>query len=198
MNAVVKANNETREKLIEVGVRVILEKGYNAAGLQEILSEAKVPKGSFYYYFKSKEDFCIAIINHYVTEYTQNSLSTLFVHSISARKRLISFFTAERNYYNEQQCLQGCLVVKLITEMSQTSVPIRIELQKAIEIWVKALSACLSDGIDTGEFKQIKSPDFMADYIHSAWMGALTRMQVTESIKPLDIFLEFLTQQISN
>ncbi|MDP4093660.1 MAG: TetR/AcrR family transcriptional regulator [Bacillota bacterium] len=189
--------SDTKTKLIEVGVKIILEKGYHAAGLMEILSEAKVPKGSFYHYFKSKEDFCIAIINYYSSEYIEKSLSSLLIKTMSARERILLFFNNERNYYLRQQCKQGCLVVKMITEMSQVSTPIRIELQNGINIWLKALASCIKEGIDAGEIKAIKSPEFMAEYIHSAWMGALTRMQVYESVQPLDNFMEFLIQQIS-
>jgi TetR/AcrR family transcriptional repressor of nem operon len=188
--------SDTRERLIEVGVKIILGKGYHAAGLQEILLEANVPKGSFYHYFKSKEDFCIAIIDHYIEEYNEKSLSNLSAPSMTAKQRLLLFFTGERDYYLGQQCLQGCLVVKLITEMSQVSAPIRLRLKSGIDIWVRALAACIRDGVEAGEFQPLQSPEFMADYIHSAWIGALVRMQVTESIEPLNIFISFLEQQL--
>jgi hypothetical protein len=71
-----------------------------------------------------------------------------------------------------------------------------LKLQNGIETWVKALAASIKDGIDSGEFKLVKSPEYMADFIHSAWIGALTRMQVSQSIQPLDIFIDFLTKEI--
>ena len=52
----------TKEKLIKTGAKMMLAKSYHAVGIQEILTEVNVPKGSFYYYFDSKEAFGIAII----------------------------------------------------------------------------------------------------------------------------------------
>src|SRR5271155_2592862 len=50
----------TREKLLHSAVRLFHEFGYNGTSVQDIVSEARVPKGSFYNYFKSKEDIAIA------------------------------------------------------------------------------------------------------------------------------------------
>src|SRR5258708_30856439 len=47
----------TRDHLLEVGLRRIHSVGYAATGVKEILDEAEVPKGSFYHYFASKEAF---------------------------------------------------------------------------------------------------------------------------------------------
>ena len=51
-----------RDDLIRVGRDLIVRQGFNATGLSDILTTAGVPKGSFYYYFESKEDFGLAII----------------------------------------------------------------------------------------------------------------------------------------
>jgi TetR/AcrR family transcriptional repressor of nem operon len=126
-------NMNVKTKLIEVGTRIILEKGYNASGLQQILSEADVPKGSFYYYFESKEDFCISIINYYIDEYRNNNLSLLMDQSISPYDRLNQYFSNEIDYYTTKNCEHSCLIVKLIVEMSNLSSTIRNELQRGVK-----------------------------------------------------------------
>ena len=55
----------TRQKILEVGAEIIHLKGYNHTGLQEILQAAGVPKGSFYNYFKNKEDFGLQVIDFF-------------------------------------------------------------------------------------------------------------------------------------
>lgn len=188
--------NEVKITLIETGAKAILEKGYHAVGLQEILSEAKVPKGSFYYYFKSKEDFCIAIIAHYIELYAERHLYVLYDQSITARERLLLFFSQERQYYLGKQCKEGCLLAKLNLEMSRLSLPIRVKLQHGIDGWIRTIASCLKAGVDAGEFQVFQSPEIMAELIYAAWTGAITRMQVTQSVNSLDIFIEYLAQQI--
>ena len=59
----------TREHLIDVGLRLVQEKVYQASGLLEILKEAGVPKGSFYHHFPSKESFAEEVIQRYLHEF---------------------------------------------------------------------------------------------------------------------------------
>ena len=55
-----------RENLLNQGVALFMEQGYHGTGLQEILDAVSVPKGSFYNYFGSKEDFGAEVIQHYI------------------------------------------------------------------------------------------------------------------------------------
>ena len=58
---------DTKNKLLQIGAKYVHLKGFNNTGLQEILKEAKVPKGSFYFYFKSKEEFGLEIIDVFLS-----------------------------------------------------------------------------------------------------------------------------------
>jgi AcrR family transcriptional regulator len=55
-NRPVMANPSTREQLLQVGLLAFHQHGYTATGIQEILESAKIPKGSFYHHFGSKEE----------------------------------------------------------------------------------------------------------------------------------------------
>src|SRR3984957_11028955 len=58
-------SSSTRNRLIDVGLELMRRHGYGATGLQELLSAAGVPKGSFYHHFASKEEFTTAVIERY-------------------------------------------------------------------------------------------------------------------------------------
>lgn len=187
---------DARTNLIEVGAKAFMAKGYHAVGLQEILAAAGVPKGSFYYYFHSKEDFCIAAIDHYISLYAEKHLPVLLDNARSARDRLLTFFAQERAYYLEKECQHTCLLAKLTMEMSLLSEPIRERLQQGMNGWIRAIAACLAEGGAAGEFRLFQPPDVTAEFLYAAWMGAITRMQATRSIKPLEIFIAFATREI--
>ena len=53
-----------REAIIASGAELMLRKGYHGTGVQEIVDGANVPKGSFYHYFNSKEDFVVSAMEH--------------------------------------------------------------------------------------------------------------------------------------
>lgn len=56
---------KSKEQLIECAARLFLEKGYNATGINEIISSAGLSKGSFYFYFSSKKDLAISVAEYY-------------------------------------------------------------------------------------------------------------------------------------
>src|ERR1700733_12215279 len=92
MNTVLKSNN-TRLALLESGISIMLEKGYNNTGISEVLISVGVPKGSFYHYFDSKEDFALAIISHTHELYAQNMARIFGDRSLTAIERLKKYFS---------------------------------------------------------------------------------------------------------
>ena len=55
----------TREEIVQAGLKCLVEKGFNAVGVQEITDAAGVPKGSFYNHFESKEALGVEIVERY-------------------------------------------------------------------------------------------------------------------------------------
>ncbi len=185
-----------RQHLIETGAKAFMTKGYHAVGLQEILAAAQVPKGSFYYYFRSKEDFCIAIIDHYIRLYAERHMAVLLDRARPAQDRLLDFFAAEKTYYRQQQCQHSCLLAKLAMELSLLSESIRAELQRGMNGWIGTVAACLADGVAAGEFTLFQPPETTAEFFYAAWAGAITRMQATQTLAPLDTFIAFAAREI--
>ena len=60
--------NTTRDDIIRVGLEILGEKGFNSCGIDAVLKSAKIPKGSFYYYFPSKEEFGLAVLDLYAVQ----------------------------------------------------------------------------------------------------------------------------------
>ena len=71
-----KKGEESRQRLIECAAELFWKNGYSATGISEILKQTGLPKGSFYFYFKSKDDLAAA-----VTEYYQKILLEQFQSS---------------------------------------------------------------------------------------------------------------------
>ncbi|NMC22770.1 MAG: TetR/AcrR family transcriptional regulator, partial [Serratia sp.] len=62
-------SNDVRDHILATGQRIMAAKGFSAVGLNEILKDAGVPKGSFYHYFGSKEAFGADILARYFEDY---------------------------------------------------------------------------------------------------------------------------------
>ncbi|MBI1840499.1 MAG: TetR/AcrR family transcriptional regulator [Verrucomicrobia bacterium] len=56
---------ETKRKLVDAGVKLMRERGYNATTVDDICGEAGLTKGGFFHYFKSKDDIARAALTHF-------------------------------------------------------------------------------------------------------------------------------------
>jgi len=85
------SHQTVREKLIWCGTALLTEKGFNSTGIEEILKQVNVPKGSFYHYFKNKEGFGEAVINNYADYFSRKLEKHLGDESLPALLRLQNF-----------------------------------------------------------------------------------------------------------
>jgi len=57
-----------RQRIVEVADRLFYEQGYNSTSFSDIAREAEIPRGNFYYYFKSKDDILEGVIERRIEE----------------------------------------------------------------------------------------------------------------------------------
>ncbi len=181
-----------REEIIRRGAALIHRKGYNASGLQEILEKAKVPKGSFYFYFKSKEEFGSAVIDYFAEILAgafSHCLTDQSLHPAERLEKLLDTFEAG---YREKGYTLGCPIGNLALEMSDTSDLLRARINAAIGMILTSLESCLREARDDGSLLRDIDPCEAARFIFQGFEGALLHMKVSRSAEPLRIFKKFL------
>lgn len=186
----------TIENILEIGTNLILQKGYNHVGLQEILKTANIPKGSFYHYFKSKEDFGIKVIQYY----SKNSLDILETYlsdqTKTPKERIISFFTDMRNVYQQKSYNEGCLLGNCSLELSDLSDAFSQAIASEFALWQTKIENCVAEGQETKMIKNDESAEDMANYILTTWEGSLLRMKSAKSGESIDVFIHYLSKYI--
>jgi len=163
--------NDTRQHILDTGYQLIVAKGFTSVGLSQLLKHADVPKGSFYHYFKSKEQFGEALIDDYFSGYKQR-IETLFSNvELSGYERMLSYWT---RWVEQTQGICGaekCLVVKLSSEVSDLSEPMRLALLKGADDLVSAIESCLEAGKQDGSIK-VNDCQEAARNLYQLWLGA--------------------------
>lgn len=177
-----------RERLLDQGVSLIKERGYHGTGLKEILDAVQIPKGSFYNYFGSKEEFGAEVIRHYIEPFIRQLHGHLANPEVDA-------LTAVRNYFDEliaelerQHFKGGCLLGNLMGEIGDTSELCRDSLRSALHRYRDLLQTGLERAQNQGGVRVDKSSHAMADVLVDAWQGALLRMKIEQSVAPLKAF----------
>ena len=174
-----------RESLLNQGVTLFMGQGYHGTGLQEILDAVNVPKGSFYNYFNSKEDFGADVIQHYIGPF----ITQLAVHLDNSDTDALG---AIRGYFNEliaelekNEFKGGCLLGNLMGELGDSSQVCQQSLQAAVRRYQQLLQLGLEKAQQQGTVRLDKSAEEMADLLINAWQGALLRMKIEKSSTPV-------------
>ncbi len=181
---------ETRQSLIKVGTDVIGSHGFNPTGLNTVLKTAGVPKGSFYYYFASKEDFGLAIIDEFAIAYNEKIASFLSDTKVSPLQRIRNYLQNGLETISEGKCKRGCLIGTLGQELSSQNETFRVRLDQVFEGWKQQFSLCLQAAIDCGELAEDNDIHQLAEFLLSGWQGAILRAKMNSSVAPLQAFID--------
>ena len=186
---------ENREKLLEKGLMLLSEHGYHGTGIKEILDAVQVPKGSFYNYFGSKEEFCAEIIRHY-----EENLSDLWDAHFAqaggdALTGLNEVFAMVIQSYEMSGYKPGCLVGNLAAEISEVSDLCRKAMRRATDAWISRFEVLLRRAQEEGTVRTDIPAAELAGFMWSAWEGSLLRMKLERSVAPLESCIELLLKK---
>jgi TetR/AcrR family transcriptional repressor of nem operon len=186
----------TKEVLLDAGRKAFLERGYNHAGIESILQSAGVPKGSFYHYFGSKEEFGIEVLNQFAALVGTELDQFLNDASLPPIERLKRHGEAVCSRLDDHQCRNGCLVGNLSQEMSDQSEAFRARLDEIMRDWRDRYANCLGEAQHRGEIAaEIVATD-LADFWLSGWQGAILRSKTARTTAPLRTFLKIMFEHV--
>jgi len=186
----------TKEKIIREGAQLIHRNGYNNTGIKEILDAVEIPKGSFYFYFKSKEDFGIHIIEYY-TEFIINGAKVLLGdESQNPLQRLQQYFSTLIKMCEKINFQRGCPIGNMILELSDINDIIRKKLMISYEAIVSVVESNIRQCSEAGYIPHEEKAENLATFIFNSWEGALLNMKLSRSAEPLHIFYDMLFKYI--
>lgn len=179
----------TRQHIIDSGYTLISSKGFTNVGLSQILKYADVPKGSFYHYFKSKEQFGKEIISDYFKHYL-HSIDELFsTNKGTGLDRLIEYWLNWQTNQSNACENQKCLVVKLSAEVADLSEPMRLALEAGSLAVIDRIANCIETGITDGSITQMHAFE-TAEVLYQMWLGASLRNKLSRDPKIIERVLD--------
>jgi TetR/AcrR family transcriptional repressor of nem operon len=163
--------DDTRQHLLDTGHRMMADKGFTSVGLSELLQTAGVPKGSFYHYFKSKEQYGQALLEDYFVGYLADMDRRLALPGLTPCERLMDYWQGW-----QQRCVapfsgSECLVVKLSAEVADLSEPMRITLRDGAEQIISRITACIEQG-QAADCMPADDARQLAETLYQMWLGA--------------------------
>lgn len=179
---------DTRELLLRAGLEALTEKGFSATGIDEVLGRVKVPKGSFYHYFDSKEAFGLELIARYADYFARKLDSHFGNQSLSPLARLDAFVADAMAGMARFDFRRGCLIGNLGQEMGALPESFRERLIAVFVDWEIRLADCLDAARATGQIAPSADCRQLATAFWIGWEGAVLRAKLERSALPLMTF----------
>ena len=178
-----------KDDIVQVGLDLVLSRGFNATGVEAILKQANIPKGSFYNFFSSKEEFALAVIDKFVADRVEVFYPIFSDQSLPPLERIKKSFETLIATFAGADCSKGCLIGNLGQEMADQFEIVRQRLENSLQEWARAVSGLLFQAQKEKTIAPDLNIDMLAENLISSFQGALLRSKVKKSPEPLNNFI---------
>jgi TetR/AcrR family transcriptional repressor of nem operon len=181
-----KRDTGRRTELVRIGVALLTEKSFYNFSLDELVAIAGVPKGSFHYYFSSKDAYALEVIDAYAAYFARKLDRHLCDTSLDPIERIKAFTDDAANGMARFDFRRGCLVGNLSQELAALDETFRAALLTVIQDWRARIQTCIEEGKAAGQIRADADAAALARYFWNAWEGAVLCSKLEKSRAPLD------------
>jgi len=172
---------------LSVAFDLIHESSYGSVSVEQICQRAKVNKGSFYYFFKTKTDLVVAAYEvHWRLK--EPNYERIFSRQNPPLKRLLLWCDyvrkTQKQRHQKYHRVCGCPYTSVGGELATQDKKVRLETQDLIDRFVKYLSGAIADAIKDGSASE-GDPETKAMLVHAFVVGLLLRAKIYNDLKIL-------------
>lgn len=166
-----KKGEESRQRLICCAAELFWKNGYSATGISEILKQCELPKGSFYFHFKSKDELAAEVITYYQ--------HILFEHfqKLSVKKNWEDFINAAFDHLLNRtgdHVFSGCPFAVMGMETALSKPEIAVKYMDALKQFEKLFYQVLLQSGLSCDHAKILSQRFLAVYQGELLLGRIS------------------------
>lgn len=182
----------SRQEIVRKGADLIHEQGFSATGIQQVVDACGIPKGSFYHYFKSKEDFGLAVIDYFSAVINKIFSRHLGDKNYPPLIRLEKLFEHYEKLFEQSGCALGCPVGNLSLELADTNERLRAHLKEVVNKLILQIEACLMEAKQDQSIPVDLETQDTARFIFHAFEGAILHLKVERNIVPYRVFRRYM------
>ncbi len=171
---------ETRERLVETARRLFHEQGYTATGIAQILDAAEANSGSLYYFFPTKEDLLLAVLELYKDLLQPMVIQPVFERVSDPIERIFGVLDGYRRQLLAAKYQFGCPIGNLALELTNSH-----PAADNFSAWRRAIEQCLADA--AGRLPPSLDREQLALFVLTTMEGAVMLARTYHSIEPYDV-----------
>lgn len=186
----------TKQALLDAGLRSFLAHGYYSTGVEEVLQAVGAPRGSFYHYFKNKEDFGLQVLDQAWREQETLLDQYLADQGYTPLARLQRYLENGALCLEGQECRFGCVIGNLSQELAAQNEAFRAQLDAILSRWCERIARCIEEAQQAGEVNADYPARDLAEFVVSGWQGALLRAKAARDSGTARIYIQYLFDRV--
>jgi TetR/AcrR family transcriptional regulator, transcriptional repressor for nem operon len=188
-----------REQILQVATRLMAVQGYHRTSVEDVLRESGAGKGNFYHYFRSKEDLGYAILDRLVRIFSERTLEPVFGDSNRPPLAQVdAFFDVIVAAQRARNCVGGCPMGNLATELADSHEGFRRRLCEAFDAWRQRLGGALTRAQRDGVLAAEADPDSLARFVVAGLEGAILMTKVQKDIRVMETCVAELRRHLGS
>lgn len=188
-----------RDRILDSAWELFWQGGYHATSIADIAKRARLPKGSIYNYFQSKDELLEAALARLRYQYeTQLRVIVLAgTHSPQVLvEKLLDHYSQE---YSAHGFGRGDPLGSRLNELADTNPQLTAELTRLLGAWRSVLTQKIWAYATVAQIPElVEKADGLAGMIQAALQGVLLQMKATKSAQPLEDARQFLVPMVSS
>ncbi len=186
---------DTRDRLIEAASRLIHSQGFSATGVAPILESSGAGAGSFYHFFKSKEDLLVAVLDRYRERLEEELVKPAQREDPDPVDRAFGILDFYRDFLVAASCELGCPIGNLCGEVADSHPRVRRRIEGLFQALRKTVAGCFRE-IES-ELPAGADPESMGVLFLSAMEGGVMQARAARSLEPFDTTYWYLRDYVS-
>ena len=180
---------------MQSAIDLFWQKGYANTGMADLLRRAKVNSGSFYYFFKSKEDLLLAVLDRYAEMLQPVLLAPVWKKTRDPVGRIFGLLARYRELIVMTDCTYGCPIGRLALEIDPDQREAHRKIAMNFDGWADAVQKCLDDAGERlpPELDRRK----LSRFVLTVMEGGVMQSRSHRSVKPFDMAVEQLRDYFS-
>jgi TetR/AcrR family transcriptional repressor of nem operon len=176
--------NPTRDRLVEAARTLFWQHGYTGTGIAQILAAADANSGSLYYFFPTKEDLLLAVLEWYRENLWPAVIQPVFDRVSDPIERIFGVLDGYRRGLLATNFQHGCPIGNLALELADSHPSVRRLLAINFTGWRQVMEQCLAEA--AGRLPESLDREQLALFVLTTMEGALMLARSYQSIDPYD------------
>ena len=167
-----------RQTIVETASRLFYHNGYNLTGINEIIKEAGIAKATLYNHFKSKDDVCLAYLQHKHLNFKEEIKQFVEERAVG-KTQILALFDFLSDFF-QSEGFSGCWCIKAVAEVPIEKDMVRKEIQRQKRELIDFIISLVATNMPN-----IENPDVIGRQIYVLYEGAVTESYLHQDIWPI-------------